>query len=440
MQKKTLSLLFIAIVLAPSFEASLDVDVPFLSKLKFELRGIQSKSSQCLIFAKRVNVKVKGGEIGARELLIQVRDMLQEMKTLAKPSLIEYLMECIDLVGDNKINGNAEEQVISTDQELNEENKDGASRELDELKTEYQNRIQVENEKLEQSLAELEILKRKYGEVESENKLLNEKLDAANSNFKQALKEKEDLKNDLEELDKLRNEHHASQLDAQAKIEGFEKSQSELETLNRKYKEIESDNKLLKELLTTTNSNYKQVLQEKEELKSALKEFDKLKTEYQATQNDARFENRKLEKLLTELEASKKRYGEVERENKLLNEKLATTNLNYKQSLKENGELKRASRELESLKTKYQEVQINARFEKEKLSKLFQELESLKKEHEKTKLENKTLKEKISKDKNVEVTEWKPKVQGSNDLVPRPKFFGLKEPEAAPKKIFFSFN
>lgn len=179
----TLRLVYITavVVLGNLAEAGLDsVDVPFLSKLKFELRELP-QSTQCLLLAKAISERHDGSARLNQQLLVQVRDLLQAKNTLAKPSLIHYLDQCIESIERQKLAGanlEAEHQKVVDWPEAS----DGLENpKLRATKAEMPTRadeLNVQNPYLDDlivAMKDLNKLRAKLELVENENRLLKMK-------------------------------------------------------------------------------------------------------------------------------------------------------------------------------------------------------------------------------------------------------------------------
>lgn len=210
-----------------------EVDIPFLSQLRYQLRNLP-KESQCALFCRAILKKINNEEKSIQEgetiheLLAQVRLKLEGKKNFANKSLVEYLDECMRRLNNESVR----DQVPISGPEISDEtievpliekplSDSKATKALDELRAKYEvleNKLAVESGKFTEmfakheavlngyklSKAQLASSRIKLGQIESENKLLKRKFDDELVNGERMKNEIERLKLELKESDELR--------------------------------------------------------------------------------------------------------------------------------------------------------------------------------------------------------------------------------------------
>lgn len=160
-----------------------EVDIPFLSKLKFELKDL-SKSTQCAFLAIRIKEKV---ETDTEDVLVKVRGVIERMDSLTEKALIEYLNECIEeerkrkqvrqsyswiATKDASRDLSEQQSITPEDVSSNAEDEPVANVELSRFegsaRNEAQNEIKGELDMLREKEAELELLRRKLEQLEED--------------------------------------------------------------------------------------------------------------------------------------------------------------------------------------------------------------------------------------------------------------------------------
>lgn len=292
-----------------------NVDIPFLSKLKFELRA-RPKQIQCIYYLRAIEAKIKGveHEVGSEQdiersqekanvgLLVQVRDHLNHINTLAKKSLVSYLNECIKTLEEQKIES---KEVI----ELSEPTKVAEDGGKDEL------------------LIALEELQRKLDNTEEEAKRLREEREKFNK-----------LEIERKELSE-KNETNLKKLE-QLHIDNAERRNSQVREKNNLLAKYEASKRELEQV----KAQMKNLAEVSENLaQMAAKEQEADRVDQKNVQNE-------LQKRVDE---EKNRLALLENENDVLKVKLAETEAKLKAAqLPVGGGCQKESDELESIKSK----------------------------------------------------------------------------------------
>lgn len=330
MNAKYLIILIIQVIIVASAKADYnDVDIPFLSKLRYKFRELP-KQTQCKLLVQRIKEQVGDSTAKSGNVLVQVRDRIKVIESIAKPGLVKYLDGCIEEIGqsDREVTvrqgespGKIGDELATEQQQQSPPSEQIVANSVDN-KSEDEASVEKEKETNIKLSNELESLKVKQEKTEAENESLRHQLSETGSSSEGAKNEAKRLKAKLDERGDEIESLKQQLADAKNKnaeiVEEMEKLREDINESCAKVQRSEEEKNKLTEVASSSEQYKAQVLDLnktnndiKEELTGCLDERLNLINEIKSVKSEC---ERKLGSVRQQLNAALERASDAEKD------------------------------------------------------------------------------------------------------------------------------